>query len=88
MSCPRKNQAQIDEASVRLLSHVRTGERVRIVRIRAECRGLANRLASMGLTVNVEITVVNNGHPGPFVVGVRESRVALGRGMADMIMVV
>jgi len=42
----------------------------------------------MGLMVNVEITVVNNGHPGPFVVSVRESKVVLGRGMADKIMVV
>jgi len=88
MSCPRKNQWHMDETSLRPLSQVRSGESVRIARIRAECRGLANRLASMGLMVNVEITVVNNGHPGPFVVGVRESKVILGRGMADKIMVV
>ena len=88
MSCPRKNQSQVDETSFRPLSGVRAGECVRIARIRAGCRGLANRLASLGLMVNVEITVVNNGHPGPFVVGVRESKVVLGRGMADKIMVV
>ena len=87
MSCPRNNQSQADETSLRPLSGVLAGECVRIARIRAECRGLANRLASMGLMVNVEITVVNNGHPGPFVVGVRESKVVLGRGMADKIMV-
>ncbi len=88
MSCPCKNQSPRDEAALRPLSCVQAGESVRIARIRAECRGLANRLASMGLMVNVEITVVNNGHPGPFVVGVRESKVVLGRGMADKIMVV
>ena len=87
MSCPCKHPLRRDEASLRPLSSVQAGERVRIARIRAECRGLANRLASMGLMVNVEITVVNNGHPGPFVVGVRESKVVLGRGMADKIMV-
>jgi Fe2+ transport system protein FeoA len=36
---------------------------------------------------NVEITVINNGHPGPFVVSVKGSRMMLGRGMADKIMV-
>jgi ferrous iron transport protein A len=88
MSCPRKSQSLDNEPSFRPLSGVLAGERVRIARISAGCRGLANRLASMGLMVNVEITVVNNGHPGPFVVGVRESKVVLGRGMADRIMVV
>ena len=88
MSCPCRNQEQRDEAGLRPLSSVQSGESVRIARIRAECRGLANRLASMGLMVNVENTVVNNGHPGPFVVSVRESKVVLGRGMADKIMVV
>jgi ferrous iron transport protein A len=88
MSCPGKSQSQRDDAALRPLSCVQAGESVRIARIKAECRGLANRLASMGLMVNVEITVVNNGHPGPFVVGVRESKVVLGRGMADKIMVV
>jgi Fe2+ transport system protein FeoA len=35
----------------------------------------------------VEITVISNGHPGPFVVSVKGSRMMLGRGMADKIMV-
>ena len=88
MSCPRKEQPQTDETSPRPLSHVRAGESVKIASIRAGCRALTNRLTAMGLTVNVEITVVNNGHPGPFVVNVRDAKVVLGWGMADKIMVV
>jgi Fe2+ transport system protein FeoA len=41
----------------------------------------------MGLLPNVEITVVNNTHPGPFVISVKDSKMMLGRGMAHKIMV-
>jgi Fe2+ transport system protein FeoA len=41
----------------------------------------------MGLVPNVEITVVRNAHPGPFVISVRDSKMMLGRGVADKIMV-
>ncbi|MHC4332911.1 MAG: FeoA family protein [Planctomycetota bacterium] len=41
----------------------------------------------MGILPNVEITVVSNGRPGPFVIIVKNSKVVLGRGMADKIMV-
>ncbi|MFC1634334.1 ferrous iron transport protein A [Planctomycetota bacterium] len=68
------------------LSTVRTGESVKLASIEAG-RGLNSRLASMGLVSNVEITVVNNGHPGPFVISVKGTRMMLGRGMAHKIMV-
>ena len=68
------------------LSTVRSGEKVRLVAIDAG-RGLNSRLVSMGLVPNVQITVVNNGHPGPFVINVRNSKMMLGRGMAHKIMV-
>lgn len=71
----------------RPLSTVEAGQAVRIVSIEAG-RGLNSRLASMGLVPNVEIKVVNNHHPGPFVISVKESRMMLGRGMAQKIMVV
>jgi len=41
----------------------------------------------MGLVADVEITVVNNSHPGPFVISVKDSKMMLGRGMANKIMV-
>jgi ferrous iron transport protein A len=68
------------------LSTIKSGQKVKLVGIEAG-RGLNSRLAAMGLLPNVEITVVSNGHPGPFVVSVKGSRMMLGRGMADKIMV-
>jgi len=70
----------------RPLSIVRQGEAVRLVSIKAG-RGLNNRLISMGLVPNSEITVVNNSHRGPFVISVKGYRMMLGRGMAQKIMV-
>jgi Fe2+ transport system protein FeoA len=68
------------------LSVVRAGQTVKLVSINAG-RGLTNRLASMGLLPNVEITVVNNTHPGPFVISAKGSKMVLGRGMASKIVV-
>ena len=68
------------------LSTVRSGESVKLTSIEAG-RDLNSRLASMGLVPNAEITVVNNGHPGPFVISVKGTRMMLGRGMAHKIMV-
>jgi len=66
---------------------VKAGEKVRLVSVNAG-QGLNKRLASMGLVPDVEITVVNNAHPGPFVVSVKDSKMMLGRGMAHKIMVI
>lgn len=74
------------QKEVKPLSAIRSGEKARIVAVSAG-RGLNNRLASMGLVTNVEISVISNGHPGPFVISVKGSRVMLGRGMANKIMV-
>jgi len=71
---------------LRPLSTVRVGETVKLAKINAG-RGLNNRLVSMGLVPNTEITVVNNSHPGPFMISVKGSRMMLGRGMAQKIMV-
>ena len=68
------------------MSKVQAGETVKLVGIEAG-RGLNSRLASMGLVPNVKITVVSNSHPGPFVISVKGSKVMLGRGMANKIMI-
>ncbi len=65
---------------------VQTGKRVRVVGIDGG-RRLQARLAQMGLMPGVEIDVINNTFHGPFIVGVKGSRVVLGRGMALKIMV-
>jgi len=76
----------MQDKQLRPLSMVTEGETVKLAKIDAS-RGLNNRLASMGLLPNVEITVVRNSHPGPFVINVKGSKMMLGRGMAHKIMV-
>lgn len=77
----------MENKEVRSLSMVKAGETVKLASIKAG-RGLNSRLASMGLVPNVEITVVSNSRPGPFVISVKNSKMMLGRGMAHKIMVI
>ena len=77
---------QTEQKRLRPLSTVRDGEKVKLARIDAG-RGLNSRLASMGLVPNVEITVVSNRQRGPFMISVKNSKMMLGRGMANKIMV-
>jgi ferrous iron transport protein A len=77
----------MDKKQLRLLTMVMAGEKVKLVRVNAG-HGLNIRLASMGLHPNVEMTVVKNSHPGPFVISVKDSRMMLGRGVAEKIEVV
>jgi Fe2+ transport system protein FeoA len=79
-------QTSTQDKRERLLSTVGAGENVRVVRIEAG-RGLNNRLASMGLVASAQLRVVSNGHPGPFVLIVKEAKVVLGRGVAQKILV-
>jgi len=76
----------MEDNQLKPLSTVKAGETVKLVSINAG-QGLNSRLASMGLVPNVEITVVNNDHPGPFVISVRNSKMMLGRGITHKIMV-
>ena len=77
---------QTEQKRLRPLSMVKDGEKVKLARIDAG-RGLNSRLASMGLVPNVEITVVSNRQRGPFMISVKNSKMMLGRGMANKIMV-
>jgi len=76
----------MEQKQIRPLSMVRAGETVKIAKIEAG-RSLNSRLASMGLVPNVQITIVKNAHPGPFVISIKDSKMMLGRGMAHKIMV-
>ena len=68
------------------LSSAPRGARVRVVGVDAG-RGLATRLAAMGLVPGVEVLIVRNAGSGPAVVEVKGTRLALGRGMAAKIRV-
>jgi ferrous iron transport protein A len=50
-------------------------------------KGIKNRLYSMGLTPGITLRVLNNGTPGPFLVAVRDCKVALGYGVAKKVIV-
>ena len=62
------------------------GEVVRVAGIRAGW-GLTRRLADMGLLPGTEVRVISSQRPGPVLVEVKGSRLALGHGMAQRIMV-
>lgn len=79
-------KVKMEQSKVIPLSTIKSGSTVKLTNVQAG-RGLTVRLAAMGLLPNAEITVVNNGHPGPFVISVKGSKMMLGRGMADKIMV-
>jgi ferrous iron transport protein A len=50
-------------------------------------RGLCRRLAELGFSIGGTIRLVKSHSPGPVVVEVRDSRVAIGRGVAMKVMV-
>jgi ferrous iron transport protein A len=77
----------MEQRRLRPLSQIKAGETVKLASINAG-QGLMSRLAAMGLLPNVEITVLRNSYPGPFLISVKDSKVMLGRGMAHKIMVV
>ena len=68
------------------LAMVRPGELVTVIGVRAGW-GLQRRLADMGLTPGVQIRVINSQMSGPVLIDLRGSRVALGRGVAQKVMV-
>ena len=50
-------------------------------------RSVSNRLVSLGFTPGVELDMVQNFGRGPLIVALRGTRVALGRGEAEKILV-
>ena len=68
------------------LSTVAAGKQVRVVSIDAGW-SLQRRLADMGLTPGLEVRVVGSQRPGSVVLDVRGSRLALGRGVSQKILV-
>ena len=73
-------------AITRPLSEVAEGQTVNIIRIDGG-RGLRVRLTTMGLLPNTQVTVIHNGRSGPFVISVKNSKMALGSGIVDKIIV-
>jgi Fe2+ transport system protein FeoA len=68
------------------LSVVSQGRKVKIFSLSGG-RRMQERLVSMGLGPGSEIEVMRKGAPGPFIIAVKETRLAIGGGMAQRIMV-
>ena len=66
------------------LSMVSPGEKVKIVEFQGGTQ-LKNRLSDMGISIGQQVEVLNRG--GPIIVSVKGSRVALGKGLAQKVMV-
>ncbi len=74
------------QANIMPLPMAALGKRVKIFSLEGG-RGMQERLTSMGLGPGAEIEVVRKGAPGPCIVAVKETRLAIGAGMAQRIMV-
>ena len=68
------------------LGSVRSGESVQIQRM-AGGHQFLSRLASLGFTPGAQLEVLQNYGHGPIIVRLRDTRVALGRGEAEKILV-
>ena len=68
------------------LAMVSPGEQVRLLAINGGQR-LRKRLADLGLNLGVTVRVLQRDARGPLILAVKDSRLALGRGMAHKIMV-
>lgn len=62
------------------------GRRVKVADIKAG-RGLTRRLADMGLTPGVSLRIINSQMSGPVLIDLRGSRLVLGHGVAQKILV-
>ena len=69
-----------------VLSRVDTEEEVTLIAITGG-RGIRSKLYSMGLVPGVKLTVLNRNGTGPVMVAVKDSRLAIGHGMAEKIIV-
>jgi len=76
----------MSEAPCIHLAMVSSGETVRIVSVEGG-QGVRKRLADLGLNLGEVISVIQTNHHGPMILAVKESRLAIGRGVAHKIMV-
>jgi len=74
------SQTKLDSVSPEIvtLSDIRTGESAHVVSLSGGHR-LMGRMAALGFTPGVEVTVIQNSGWGPIITSVRGTRVALGR---------
>lgn len=68
------------------LTEIKNGTRIRVAALRGG-RDFQERVSSMGLYVGCEAEILINGAEGRMIIAVNDTRIALGHGMAQKIMV-
>ncbi len=68
------------------LSIIDPGEEVTLIDIDGG-RGLRSKLYSMGLVPGITLKILSRNGSGPVMIAVKDSRLAIGRGMAEKIIV-
>lgn len=68
------------------LAMVSPGQEVRLIAIQSGQR-MRKRLADLGLNLGMTVRVLQHDGQGPIILAVKDSRLALGRGVAHKILV-
>lgn len=82
----KETEGHIKKENLIPISMISPGEKVRIVKIRGGQHFL-RRLSRMGVRPHETVEIISNDFEGPFLLKVKEVRIALGHGMAHKIMV-
>ncbi len=69
-----------------VLNMIDPGEEVTLIDILGG-RGIRSKLYSMGLVPGVNLKILSRSGSGPVMIAVKDSRLAIGRGMAEKIIV-
>jgi len=81
-----RNQLVEEQKVYMPLTMALPGEHVTLVSVQGG-RGIKSRLHSMGLIPGTKLRILTNGTPGPFLISVRDFKVAIGYGIAKKILV-
>ncbi|MCD4829878.1 MAG: ferrous iron transport protein A [Candidatus Cloacimonetes bacterium] len=68
------------------LSFCKPGQEVTVHSVTGKCNA-RSRLETLGFVPGAKITVVSANHRGPFIVRIKDSQLAIGRGMSHKILV-
>ncbi|AZO95993.1 FeoA family protein [Halocella sp. SP3-1] len=77
----------ISQIGVISLAKLKQGERARVVYTKEYDRGFVQHLSDMGLIDGSEIEIIAPGNPGPFLIEVKDTSLAIGQGIAKRILV-
>jgi len=77
---------EIMEEKIMALSGVDAGKNVILIDIEGG-RGIRSKLYSMGLVPGAKLTVLNQNVAGPIMINIKNSKLAIGQGIAQKIIV-